>query len=586
MNLTSSEHAAWQPHAGFFEPGGTLDEDACQKYLHAHLQRDFYANHLGNGNVELLFALMKKVPHLDETRDTFARLYEKMRKELPQFQSLMRECAQENPHMLKSWMQQTAQCSNMTSQILLIRDVKEWLPNENVTDYTSPELLNIKPTTFVKRFSPDIQDMKPMLDAGVQMQSNPEYASLGRMIVQGIFTAMYGKECSNESGMEEKYSAQEAFALLHNGNAPMDPEELLDMVALRYKGPSLVPDALAFTHSCLNSQATPDMQSRGLDVLNVVLNKHNEEPSMEYTNNFCRVYNALMNLDAPAFDPRPWLARIEKACTHYIGVAKNNDGPARTLLIAASHAPALVRPMLDALLTRNDDQDGTQLVAHVYLGGRLEMYYGLHPGENGYPDAFVHACEKRISPAQMTHALAVESERLRVRYQNPENWVSGAEARALHDALSHFSRQKTSTGMLSHLKESSVVAQWTLAYLGAEAVLTEPSQTDEQTMPKLNQIPLPFLAKLYPEHAMTWNVMQKAILHRPLHTKQDGANVYQQLFDIVAQTFLPNSPTFAQAHAACVALDVNWQEYIATMCAQAHPPVLQNLDPSLFDFSV
>ena len=141
MNLTSSEHAAWQPHAGFFEPGGTLDEDACQKYLHAHLQRDFYANHLGNGNVELLFALMKKVPHLDETRDTFARLYEKMRKELPQFQSLMRECAQENPHMLKSWMQQTAQCSNMTSQILLIRDVKEWLPNENVTDYTSPELL-------------------------------------------------------------------------------------------------------------------------------------------------------------------------------------------------------------------------------------------------------------------------------------------------------------------------------------------------------------------------------------------------------------------------------------------------------------
>lgn len=586
MHLTSLENEAWRAHADFFEPGGTLDIPACQAYLHAHMQRNFHANHLGNGKVELLLALLKKVPNLDEARDAFCRLYENMRKELPQLQSLMQECAQEQPQTFRTWMRQASLCSNMTSQILLIRDVKEWLPLDDVIEYTSPELLKIKPTTFVKRFSPDVQDMVPMLGAGMQMQNHPEYAPLGRMIVQGVFTAMYGKESTNESGMEEKYCARAAFSLLNDSNAPIDPEELLGMVALRYKGPSLVPDALAFTHACLSSQSSPYTQARGLDVLNAVLNKHNEEPSMEYANNFCRVYTALLNLDAPTFDPRPWLARIEKACTHYIAVANKNDCPARTLLIAAEHAPALVRPMLDALLTRNDDQDCTQLIAHVYLGGRVAMYHGLYPEADGYLDAFVDACEKRITPAQMTHALAVESERFRALYQDPKKWRPEAEAGSRYNALSHFSRQKISTSMLSHLKDSSVVAQWTLAYLGAEAVLESPSNTDNSTMPELDQIPLPFLAKLYPEHSSTWNVMQKALLQKQPSDAQTGTNVYQQLFDIFAQTFLPSSPTFAQAHAACVALDINWQEYIATMCAQAHAPMLKNLDPTLFDFSL
>lgn len=581
MKPTALENTLWEKQAHFFEPAGILDEDACQKYLQAHLRRDFHANRMANGNAEFLLALLKKVPHLVESRDAFVRLYANMRKELPQIQSLMQECAREQPETLRAWLKQASKCNSMTSQILLIRDVKEWLTSDNVIDYINPDLLSTKPATFVKRFSPDIQDMDPMLAAGIEMQNDPQYAPLGLMIVQGVFTAMYGKELPGESSMESKYCARDAFQLLHRRNVRIAPAELLEMVALRYKGPSLFADALAFTHECLSGQ-DQDTQTRGLEVLDAVLDKFEDEPSDVYMKNFCRIHSAMATQNDPALVP--WMARIEAACCQYIASAAANDFPARALMVAVEYGHALVEPLLEALIARNDDQDCTELIAHVYLGGELAMYRGLHPNENGYPDSFVQACEKRISSKQMTRGLAAESERLTQKYQDGK-FRPGAEASERQNALRHFSRQKTSTSLIAHLKESHVVAQWTLAYLGAQAVLDSAGGEDSGTMPELNQMPLPFLAKLYPEHSQIWNVMQKALLLRDTDSVQPEKNVHQQLFDIFAQTFLSNAPTFAQAHATCLALDVNWQEYIATMCAQAHAPILANVNPSLFEFS-
>lgn len=585
MKLTDLENSEWQKHAHFFEPNGVLDEEACQMYLQTHLRRDFYVNRMANGNAEVLLALLKKVPHLDESRNAFVRLYANMRKELPGLQPLMQEYSREHPETLRAWLKQASECSNMTSQILLIRDVKEWLPNDNVIDYISSALLSTKPATFVKRFSPDVPDMKPMLDAALDMQKDPQYAPLGLMIVQGIFTAMYGKESQSESSMELKYCAREAFQLLHHRNVRIAPGELLDMVVSRYKGPSIVSDALAFTYECLDAQ-DQETQARGLEVLDAVMEKFNQSASDIYIENFCRIHSAMVALNAPTL--ASWVAKIQDACCQYIASADSSELPARAIMVAAKYGPGLVEPMLDALLARNDDQDCTQLIAHVYLGGERggdrTMYRGLNPYENGYPDSFVQACENRISPQQMTHAFIAESERLIQKYRDGQ-FRPEAEAYARHNALQHFSRQKTSPTMVSHLKESPVVAQWTLAYLGAQAVLETPTDADNGTMPELDHMPLPFLAKLYPEHAATWNTMQKALLQRDVNTAKNQTNVHQQLFDMFAQTFLPNAPTFLQAHGACLALDVNWQEYVATMCALAHAPMLENLAPALFEFS-
>lgn len=594
MQHTPEEQKAWSEHAPFFEPNGLLDNDACTQYLQIHLSRSFQADRAQPQDLDLLYALIKKTAHLPEAEKTFVRIYNGTRATSARVQELLEQLTNHEPELLRQWLKTAVAQAGVTEQILLLRDIKYWQPNEPVGSYVNQNLLTMKPATFVKKFTPETADMQYLLSVGLDFQKDPRYAHLGLLMVQGVFIAMYGKEHVFKddknpknaiprgpwSELESKYSAREAFELMQTANVPIAPDELLQLIKVRYKAQCLESDALGYCYEKLCVDGTPAQKEYALDVLGTVLASHQQDPHNGYNQGLFMLYTALENQPQYATE----VERIKSALVRFLHTATMPAGNTFPML---QYAPSFAPIWVSALQAREQDTNNQKLIGSLYFGERIPTYLGLAISYREQHPAIVALLHQRTTPEQLTHAC------INYFYQNIGAQGTHAAAKATLEAL-----QKSMHGLakdpwprekLEHLKASNIVPKWVLAHLFLAANIKAMPGLSLSSMPNLNQEPLPFLRMLYPEHTPLWNTMQKSIFLNETKNEVSLENYQQkhaQLFTLFSTAFLKDNLSLASVNGIAETMGVDPLEVVIAACEQAHALSLDNIDNSLFEFGM
>lgn len=593
MQYTESELQAWSNAADFFEPNGVLDIDACEKYYGVHLAREMHAPHIKNENGELLFALMKKTVDMPQAQKTFARVYNALRSDSPRLQPFLNHMAQDAPDILRNWFKEASLNADLTSQILLLRDVKQWLPNEDVGQYTNAAILTMKPSAFVKKFSPDVSDMEPLLEVAQAFQTKPEYAHLGSLMLQGIFIALYGKEHKPQDpddktpltiaqSLETKYSARAAFGLMQRTGIRLPPSDLMELIKARYRAQCLESDALAYTYESLNSAASPEQREYGLQVLDTVLQAQTKKPDFLYNKGLLHVY-AVLEKDQ-AHDNALLMQRIKGALFHHIDA---DEMPARSMNTVTEVVPSLASAFLDALQKRAKDPQNQKLLGTLYMGRHDQIYQPLVSWHLPHPEQLRVMSQQRATPQQITQLFENEFDRIlekKLSDQKPRNPLSIMED--LQSAMRQFVRHEWPQEKLEHLKNDPVLPKWVLTQLCLGACATTLPGLQRSVMPQLNADPLPLLRRLYPEHNALWNTMVKAMLTSEVKDLPSYQKQQTQLFNIFSSAFLPGKPTMADMKIVSETMGMTVLDYVVTACGQAHALVLPELDGSVFDMDM
>lgn len=595
MQYTESETQAWNDVADFFEPDGILDADACEKYYQVHLSRTMHASHIENEKGELLFAFMKKTAAMPQAQKAFARVYNAIRSESPRMQPFLNHMAESAPDALRLGLKEASRDADLTSQILLLRDVKQWLPHDDVGEYTNAAILKMKPSAFVKKFSPDVSDMEPLLEVAQEFQTKPEYAHLGLLMLQGIFIALYGKEHqvydydetppqTVAASLETKYSARAAFGLMQRTGIEFPPSQLMDLIKARFRAQCLEPDALAYTYESLDPSASPEQRAYGLQVLDTVLNGQVKNPSILYNPGLLHIY-ALMEKDSE-HDNTLMMQRIKGALLHHIA---SDEMPSRTMNTVIELAPSLTSEFLDALQKRSQDHENLNLLDSLYLGNYHDkIYRALGSAHFQHPELLRQLSQERATPEQITKVFEKRFRKIM------DETLSDGKPRSslsvmndLKDTLRRFVSHQWPQEKLEGLKNSTVVPKWVLTQLCLGATAKAIPGLQHSVMPQLNADPLPFLRTLYPEHNRLWNTMTKTMLSSseililPDYTKQQT-----QLFNIFASAFLPGKPSMDDVKTVSDAMGMTALDYVVSACDNAHTLVLPELDGNVFNLDM
>lgn len=591
MQYTTSELQAWSTVSDFFEPNGVLDEDACNAYYKAHLARPFYASHVKEDETELLYALLKKTSAMPDAGETFSRMYNATRSESQRLQPLLNHMAEAQPDILQRWMKKASLTADITEQILLLRDIKQWLPREDVGDYTSATILKMKPAGFVKKFSPDVADMEHLLAVGQEFRSKPKYEHLGLLMIQGIFIALYGKDRevfdddqppSIGASLETKYSSRAAFDLMQRSSIPLTPRELMDLIRIRYRAQALEPDALAYVYESLHESASIEQRTYGLQVLDTVLEAQSKTPTRLYNAGLLHVYSALKNSPETAENDL-LLRRIQGAFWHHVA---NDPTPSRSMPDVLSIAPELVEPWLEAVQKRALDTENQQLLHALYLGGQHKslLYQNLGSAYFQHPPEVLRLSQERVTGSQLTQGFQeLFTSILNEKDSNGHPQSPLYFQQQLNSAMMSFARHGWPKEKLEHLKQSTVIPKWVLTNLCIGATASNTPSLSTSTMPNLEQEPLPLLKKLYPEHNTLWNSMLKAILANSAHNLETYVAQQTQLFNIFSAAFLPGKPTMEDVKLVSEAMGMTPQDYVMTACEHAHALTLPELDSNVFN---
>lgn len=592
MKHTPEEQLAWAQHAPFFEPDGQLDTDACTQYLRIHLSRNFQADRARDQDLDLLYALLKKTSHLPEAEKAFVRVYNGTRATSSRVQEFLGHLTEHKPVLLRQWLKTAAIEAGVTEQILLLRDIKYWQPNEPVGAYVEQSLLTMKPSAFVKKFTPETADMQYLLSVGLEFQKDPKYAHLGLLMVQGIFIAMYGKEhvFKDEknpqnaipkgpwSELELKYSAREAFQLMQKANVLIPPSELLQLIKVRYKAQCLESDALGYCYEKLCLNGTSDEKNYALDVLSAVLASHQQEPHRGYNQGLFMLYTALEH--EPQYSAEVTL--IKSALVRYLHA---DPVPAGLTLQMLEHAPSFASTWLNTLQTKVQDSNNHKLIGSLYFGERIPTYLGLAISYNEQNPAILALLHQRTTPEQLTHAC------IDYFYQNLGTPGTHAAAmsslEALQKSMRALAKDPWPVDKMEHLKTSNIVPKWVLSHLFLAANIKAMPGQSISSMPNLSQEPLPFLRMLYPENTALWNTMQKSILLNEAKNEASLENYQQkhaQLFALFSTAFLKDNLSLESVNGIAETMGVDPLEVVIAACEQAHALSLDNIDNSLFEF--
>lgn len=587
MQYTSSEIAAWKKVSHFFEPNNVLDLDACRTYLQTFLKRPVYDAHINEDECNGVVALLKKAVDLPESGAAFARLYNAIRRESSSFQSCLSALSESHPHVLSQWLQSASVKADITTQIMLLRDVKEWLPNDDVGRYINTATLKMNPAVFVKKFTPNVCDMQYLLAVGQEFQKQPKYSGFGLTMVQGIFIAMYGKDCvtNNFDGtgsnnkpplLEKKYSARAAFGLMQKNGISIEPRKLIQLVKLRYNAESLASDALAYCYDSLDSSATTEKRMYGLAVLDAVLDEQSKAPGPQYNEGLFYIYTILKNENFTS--NKIFLKRIESALLNHIA---SYAKPAATFALAVQHAPTLAETFLDALQERIQDNNNQQLLGSLYFSYRANsLYYGLATFDSY--EALQRLVQKKTTPEQVTQAFSHSFDHI---VQDASNKGNTSILAYLRHSISAFSISAWPVDKLAHLKESNMVPKWVLTTLFLSTTLPKIIMSEASGLPEINQDPLPFLRMLYPEHSALWNTMLKSILVNDPNDFESYTKQHQQLFNILSSTFLPGKPTLSDIMSISESMGMTCIDYVVAACEKAHALELPNLDGTMFELA-
>lgn len=594
MQYPESERHAWNEVAHFFEPEGMLDMDACEKYYQAHLSRTMHASQIEDKNGELLFALMKKTVDMPQAQQTFVRVYNATRSESPRLQPFLGQMAEHAPDALRKWFKEASGNADVTSQILLLRDIKQWLPTDNVGQYTNSALLKMKPSAFVKKFNPDMADMEPLLEVAQEFQTKPKYAHLGLLMVQGIFIARYGKEhperdpdddtpLSVAASLETKYSARAAFDLMQRHEICVPPSELMALIKARYRAQCLESDALAYTYESLDPSASSQQREYGLLVLDAVLQAQTKKPEFLYNKGLLHIY-AVLEKDT-AHDNALTMQRIKDALLRYIDT---DEEPARSMNDAIVLTPSLTAEFLDAFQKRAQDPENQQLLASLYMRNFVESpYRQLGSSYHQHPEQLRLLSQQRATPEQITQVFESEFHRIlttKLSDGRPRNPLSTMEE--LKHALSKFVRHEWPQEKLADLKNATIVPKWVLTQLCFGACAQSVPGLQRSVMPQLDADPLPLLRKLYPEHNALWNIMVKAMLANDVSDLPSYQKQQTQLFNIFAEAFLPGKPTLTDAKTVSEAMGMPVLDYVISACDNAHALVLPDLNGDVFGMDI
>ena len=593
MQYTASEQHAWQQVAHFFEPNGVLDVDACAKYYAVHLGRQMHADHIEKDAGELLFALMKKTVDTPQAMQAFVRVYNATRSESQRLQPFLGHMAEHAPHALRKWLKHASLEAGITEQILLLRDVKLFLPHDDVERYTNSAILKMKPAAFVKKFSPDIADMEHLLAVGQEFQTKPDYAHLGLLMVQGIFISLYGKEREPTDSTEEpsvaalletKYSSRAAFGLMQRANIQIPPKELMELIKVRYRAQCLESDALSYVYESLDPAASPEQRIYGLQVLDSVLESHGKNPTGLYSKGLLHVY-AMLYAD-PEHDNKNKVQRIEDALLHHIS---SDPTPARSIPTALTLAPHLIPQWIDTIQTRAQDSQNQQLLHALYMAGHNQnlLYQNLGSPSFQHPEQIRQLSQARVTPEQITQLFVNRFDVITTQKNADGTAVNSIyKMNQLKEAMRAFVRHEWPQEKLAHLKNSTIVSKWVLTHLCMGACAKTMPGQQMSVMPQLDQDPLPLLRRLYPEHNPLWNTMLKAMLSSEVTNLESYNKQQTQLFNIFAQAFLPGKPTLADTITVAEAVGMTPLDYVVTACDHAHAMVLPQLDGNVFDLDM
>ena len=593
MQYTDSENQAWKNVAPFFEPNGILDIDACEKYYNVHLSRPMHACQIEEDKGELLFALMKKTVNMPQAAQTFWRIYTATRRESGRLQPFLAQMAEHVPDTLRTWLKQTALSTNITEQILLLRDVKVFLPNDDVSHYTNPGILKMKPVAFVKKFNPNVSDMEYLLLVAQEFQTKLDYAHLGLLMVQGIFIAAYGKEHeplepsekrSIAASLETKYSARNAFGMMQRANVHISPRDLMELIKVRYRAQCLESDALAYVYDSLDPAASPEQRAYGMQVLDTVLEGHAKNPSGLHSTGLLHVYSSLNN-DSEN-DNNSTMRRIESALLHHIA---SDQTPSRSIPAALQLAPNLIPQWMDTIQTRANDDQNQQLLHALYMGGHNQnlLYQNMGSPHFQHPEKIRQLSQGRTKPEQITQLFSSRFEAIMSQTNSNGTAVNSLyKISSLQDAMRAFVRHEWPQEKLEHLKKSTIVPKWVLTTLcmGASCKIIPGQQIS--VMPQLDQEPLPLLRTLYPEHMLLWNTMLKSMLSHEAEDLENYNKKQTLLFNIFAGAFLPGKPTLEHITVIAAAMGMEPLDYVLTACEHAHTMILPYLDGNIFDLDV
>lgn len=596
MKMTPEEHALWDKNKAFFSPSGTPDSAAFEAYFKKYgLLKNADP---GAPQQTLLGVLLKHAP--DATFETyFAQYYEQFRTsyQSTQFDEWLGDVAATRPQLLARTFKSAAPLLNFTDQVMILRDVQRWFPGSAIKEYATPKLLKTKPTVILKQFAPALVDMPYLLDMSVSLMNDSDAQSkaLGDTIVRGCFIARYGMPAMEEEspGLTKKYCSIAAFSMLVHHGLTMAPGTLLQQVQLRYNAQSVMFDALAYCERVLSTPSqSPAMQANALETLAEILT---------FSEN---------NLGHKGFDDTPMHALIgcypwvdepmqTRIQTHLRDQMFFNNAEAllNVLTVAAHLRSPLVKPLSLALLDKVPFNEKTSFL-HLALFNEEndEQPLGML-AHSHLPTLVKDALFEQVAPAEIADLVRIT---LRLIFNDEDACSDDTNDKAgrthrLKDVLECMAALQWSEEQRVAFQHSPQAATALLLYMYSSATGARhwPEPVHSNGVPNTDWMPLPVLTMLYPEQMPVWSRMTIELLNMPVPLEQENSdkqdmqqymNVMAAMYNLLAQTFLENAPSFLATQGLIESLGVGSLEYFEGAQHKKEPMVQWELPENMFSF--